>query len=432
MSSSPDPTTSEPETKMVKAKKKMTMRAVSHDNMYNVYYMIAHEHPKLIDLITKSTMATVDLPMPTEEMLIKLRSRNWTSDVEVWNEDTVTAGLILKSSGFTPAIRNNMNAEKETGGFVEGSVAQEECICARSTLPISLFNLGNFDKNRSWSYPIPPLGVITTSNQVIFRDEDYNMLPLDKWETLDILSAAACDLRDQIGEYSEYFEDAMSMYKERVRLWKKKNKKGKKNKNNKSIPAVVVRSRFNVSAKSQSDEQDPSNNSSNDNNDDDSESDSDIPTPSEEPIRPVPMPYAKLVDLLFNEDVIEDTRKRCRNVFLAAYYNGNDSIVEGAPGCGVFANPPHKVAQIMKEEIQKEPFCFMFRKVVFSITNGKGRPCENYDVFKSILCPTTDTDTDSSKNQSVLPVTPNTNSPKREPQEDTLIHEESPSKKSKA
>ena len=56
----------------------------------------------------------------------------------VWKEDTADAGRRLLDAGLSPAILNLADELTPGGGVRKGSQAQEESLCRRSTLLVSL------------------------------------------------------------------------------------------------------------------------------------------------------------------------------------------------------------------------------------------------------------------------------------------------------
>lgn len=77
-----------------------------------------------------------------------------------------------------------------------------------------------------------------------------------------------------------------------------------------------------------------------------------------------------------------ETKRRMRNIFRAAYINDRDSLVLGAWGCGVFKNPPEEIAKWWHEIIFESEFRDRFKKIVFAVLNDKNSVSNNYKVFK--------------------------------------------------
>ena len=71
-------------------------------------------------------------------------------------------------------------------------------------------------------------------------------------------------------------------------------------------------------------------------------------------------------------------QKRMRKILAVAINNGNDAIVLGAYGCGVFENDPKIVSKFFKKILVDEGFGKYFVKVSFAIL---GKRSENFRVF---------------------------------------------------
>lgn len=78
---------------------------------------------------------------------------------------------------------------------------------------------------------------------------------------------------------------------------------------------------------------------------------------------------------------IETVNLRIRSVLEAGKHSGLPNLVLGAFGCGMFGNPPDKVAEIFKEQLSSAEFRGAFSKVVFAIIG----PERNRDDFVKVL-----------------------------------------------
>jgi uncharacterized protein (TIGR02452 family) len=63
--------------------------------------------------------------------------------------------------------------------------------------------------------------------------------------------------------------------------------------------------------------------------------------------------------------------------------NGISHCVLGALGCGVFANPPKRVAQLFRNVILEDEFKGHFEEIVFAILDPKREG--NFDVFEQVI-----------------------------------------------
>lgn len=64
---------------------------------------------------------------------------------------------------------------------------------------------------------------------------------------------------------------------------------------------------------------------------------------------------------------------------------GNDvsHCILGALGCGVFGNPPKRVAQIFRKVVLEEEFAGRFDEIIFAILDTRGS--KNSQVFQELL-----------------------------------------------
>lgn len=113
--------------------------------------------------------------------------------IKVVNADSIDAALELSatcradnsngSTGAKPVLVLNMaNAHHPGGGWLHGALAQEEVLCYRSSLSVTL--------NRRL-YPIPDYGGIYSPTVVIIRESlarGHDLLDLSKSEELSVLS----------------------------------------------------------------------------------------------------------------------------------------------------------------------------------------------------------------------------------------------------
>ena len=108
--------------------------------------------------------------------------------IRVINADSIDAALDLRPSSKPPCILNMANAYFAGGGWLHGALAQEECLCYRTSLSFTL-------KHRF--YPIPDKACIYSPTVLIIREsmKDNNKL-LDfrdprKLNVVSIVSVAA-------------------------------------------------------------------------------------------------------------------------------------------------------------------------------------------------------------------------------------------------
>jgi uncharacterized protein (TIGR02452 family) len=105
--------------------------------------------------------------------------------------------------GKKVAVLNFASASNPGGGVVNGSSAQEECLCRCSTLYCNLtedFMWKNFyQPHRHTANPIHNDDLIYTPDVVIFKsDTPYpRLLPQNKWAKVNVITCAAPNLRER-------------------------------------------------------------------------------------------------------------------------------------------------------------------------------------------------------------------------------------------
>ena len=77
----------------------------------------------------------------------------------------------------------------------------------------------------------------------------------------------------------------------------------------------------------------------------------------------------------------EIEKNKIRTIYRIGLENGNDSLVLGAFGCGVFRLMKDEVANLFKEVLEEDEFKGNFKKVVFAILGRKGDFQPFYDIF---------------------------------------------------
>lgn len=76
---------------------------------------------------------------------------------------------------------------------------------------------------------------------------------------------------------------------------------------------------------------------------------------------------------------------RCKinGIFAIGAAQKRDSLVLGALGCGAFGNPPHAVAKLYHDAIQRWGGCF--NKIGFAVLVRNSRDQENFAAFQRLL-----------------------------------------------
>jgi len=88
-----------------------------------------------------------------------------------------------------------------------------------------------------------------------------------------------------------------------------------------------------------------------------------------------------------NPSTLEDLKGKIRLIYRISAHNGQQYLVLGAIGCGVYACPPRLVAEQMKTILLEPEFKGWFRKVVFAVySKGEGGPGPtNFDIFSEVF-----------------------------------------------
>lgn len=99
----------------------------------------------------------------------------------------------------------------------------------------------------------------------------------------------------------------------------------------------------------------------------------------------VPPPNLKMkAARLTREELSEERKRKLRKGFQVARYEGFDTIILGAWGCGAFGNDVNEVAQDMYEVLIKEEFISFFKNIIFAVYDVKlDNP--NLNAFKSVF-----------------------------------------------
>ena len=125
--------------------------------------------------------------------------------IKVTNRDTFTAAKeyanIINSSneGFV-GVLNFASSTNPGGGVTKGSTAQEECLCRCSNLYLTLYQekciRKYYNVNKKYMTNLGSDAIIYSRNVYVFKDKDYNMLPVKDRFYVDVLTCAAPNLRE--------------------------------------------------------------------------------------------------------------------------------------------------------------------------------------------------------------------------------------------
>ena len=125
--------------------------------------------------------------------------------IKVTNRDTFTAAKeyanIINSTneGFV-GVLNFASSTNPGGGVTKGSTAQEECLCRCSNLYLTLYQekciREYYNINKKYMSNLGSDAIIYSRNVYIFKDKDYNMLPVKDRFYVDVITCAAPNLRE--------------------------------------------------------------------------------------------------------------------------------------------------------------------------------------------------------------------------------------------
>lgn len=135
--------------------------------------------------------------------------------IKVTNRDTFTAAKeyanIINSAneGFV-GVLNFASSTNPGGGVTKGSTAQEECLCRCSNLYLILYQekciREYYNVNKKYMSNLGSDAIIYSRNIYVFKDKDYNMLPVEDRFYVDVLTCAAPNLREN--PRNQYNSDA--------------------------------------------------------------------------------------------------------------------------------------------------------------------------------------------------------------------------------
>ena len=135
--------------------------------------------------------------------------------IKVTNRDTFTAAKeyanIINSTneGFV-GVLNFASSTNPGGGVTKGSTAQEECLCRCSNLYLTLYQekciREYYNVNKKYMTNLGSDAIIYSRNVYVFKDKNYNMLPVKDRFYVDVLTCAAPNLREN--PRNQYNSDA--------------------------------------------------------------------------------------------------------------------------------------------------------------------------------------------------------------------------------
>ena len=135
--------------------------------------------------------------------------------IKVTNRDTFTAAkeyanIINNTNEGFVGVLNFASSTNPGGGVTKGSTAQEECLCRCSNLYLTLYQekciREYYNVNKKYMSNLGSDAIIYSRNIYVFKDKNYNMLPVKDRFYVDVLTCAAPNLREN--PRNQYNSDA--------------------------------------------------------------------------------------------------------------------------------------------------------------------------------------------------------------------------------
>ena len=135
--------------------------------------------------------------------------------IKVTNRDTFTAAkeysnIINNTNEGFVGVLNFASSTNPGGGVTKGSTAQEECLCRCSNFYLTLYQekciREYYNINKKYMSNLGSDAIIYSRNVYVFKDKDYNMLPVKDRFYVDVLTCAAPNLREN--PRNQYNSDA--------------------------------------------------------------------------------------------------------------------------------------------------------------------------------------------------------------------------------
>ena len=157
---------------------------------------------ELIDIVQESTQNQVFIPEKSIVNVTEEAKAN-NAKVIVSSKRSLEAAEVYAKQGKKVCVLNFASATNPGGGVVNGSSAQEECICRCTTLYPCLNNNDLwtcfYAPHRKAANPLYNNDCVYTPDVCVFKS-DINfpeLLPREKWWKVNILTCAAPNLRER-------------------------------------------------------------------------------------------------------------------------------------------------------------------------------------------------------------------------------------------
>lgn len=117
-------------------------------------------------------------------------SEKFNTSLEFYNMDTIDCARDLQNRGLNVAALNMANPDTPTN-WEGGCMAQEEALMYRSTYALSLDPEYQVDKNRRWSYPLKEIGGVYSPDNLVFKDNKWEMLNREDFFYMNFVAISA-------------------------------------------------------------------------------------------------------------------------------------------------------------------------------------------------------------------------------------------------
>ena len=159
---------------------------------------------KKLSSATKISANAQELVLESDSILTEEKAV-YTEKAKVVVSKKRTLEAASSYQGEKTAVHNFASATNPGGGVVNGSSAQEECLCRCSNLYFCLNTQpmwnGFYGPHRNERNPLHNDDIIYTPDVTVFKTDtaDPKLMPEEKWYCVDVITCAAPNLREKPG-----------------------------------------------------------------------------------------------------------------------------------------------------------------------------------------------------------------------------------------